>query len=412
VKYDNTMTGSGFWKNYGMTVAMLSGIVIGGVFGVLAGPAALTVKPVGEAFLNMIFVLVVPLVFCCVTTAVYNLKANGVIGSTLLATIASFAILSIIASLMAWGGVVVFNPLKGVDCTAMFSLSDAAATESRGSLFSALVGSLTVPDFHLLLSKSHLLPLMILAALCGWAASAAGEKGKPFAQVVASAQEVVMKMMKAVMYLAPVGLGCWFAATISTTGEQLLGGYLRVFMLYLVLSATYFVLLSSATAAVSGKLRSFWTFIWQPALTAIATSSSAASMPEAIVATKRMGVKDEIADSVIPIGTNIHKGGSIMTGILKVTFVMLLCSQDISSVGALLQILIIGILSSIVLGAVPGGGFTAEVFICSAMGLDPAMVGVMVVINTITDTPATLVNVNSNINASLLTEALLKRLKQ
>lgn len=395
-------------KNYGQTLLLLAGVAVGGLCGAVFGDAAHVVKPVGDIFLNLIFVLIVPLVFFSISTAISKMHSRGNLGRVLLTVLAVFLGMTVISAVLAYISVRIWNPLGNVDRSSILGALAADCPGRTGSIADVIVSSLTVPDFGMLLSKSNLLPLIVFAALTGYAVSATGEKGRAMGDWLEAGSEVTMKMMGLVMYLAPVGLGCYFADTVATIGSQLFGGYLRTFVIYCALALfTFFVLNSIFVLIAKGTdgLKLYWKHIITPAATAAATSSSAAAMPSAIVAARRMGVRQEIAETVIPLGTNIHKDGSVMLAVFKVVFVMLLFSRDLSSPGAALGIIGIAIVAAIVLGAVPSGGFTGEVLICSLLGLSPELTGIIAVIATIADMPSTVLNASSNVVASVLVDS-------
>ena len=400
-----------FLKNYGPTLLLLVGILLGALCGALWPAAAHAVRPVGTLFLNLIFVMIVPLVFFSIAGSICGLRRNGMLGKVLLNILGVFVGMSLVAALVAWLGVSVYSPLETADRQGILGGLAAAATDSATAIrpIDALVNALTVSDFHLLLSKEHLLALIVFAALFGYAVCVAGEKGQAMERFLHSGSEVMVKMMGIVMVAAPVGLGCYFADMIASVGSQLLGGYLRVFLLYLALTLLFFFVINSLyVLAARGRegLRLYWQHIWAPSATAVATASSAASMPVAIEAARRMGVSPQIADAVIPLGTNIHKDGSVMGAVFKIVFLMLLCGRPVSGLGALGLIVGVALLEAVVLGAVPGGGMAGEIFICSVLGFSPEMVGVIVVIGTIIDIPATLLNVNANVTAALWVDRL------
>ena len=405
---------NGFFKNYGATLLLLAGILLGALCGALWPAAAHAVKPLGELFLNLIFVMVVPLVFFSIANSICGLHRSGMLGKTLLEILFVFVGMSLIAALVAFAWVRP-SALSMVERTSILngaSTSPVADVEGTGSLLQALTDALTVSDFGLLLSKEHLLPLIVFAALLGYAVCAVGEKARAVEDFLQGGSEVMIRMMKGVMVAAPVGLGCYFASTIASVGSELLGVYLQVFIRYLILTVIFFCLISvlyvSAARGRAGN-QAYWRHIWDPAATAVATSSSAATMPVAIEAAKRMGVSAPIAESVIPLGTNIHKDGSVMAAVFKIVFLMLLCGRPIGGFEAFALIIGVALLEAIVLGAVPGGGMAGEIFICSVMGFPPEMVGIIVIIGTIVDMPATLLNVNGNIVASILVDRLAER---
>ena len=402
---------SRFLKNYGATLALLGGILLGAACGILWPSAAHAVRPVGDLFLNLIFVMIVPLVFFSIANSICGLRRGGILGKVLLNVLVVFFGMSLIAALVAWLGVSVYSPVSPEDRQAILgeiaSVTDGLAPGIRP--VDALVQALTVSDFGLLLSKDHLLALIVFAALLGYAVCAAGEKGRPMEAFLLSGSEVMIQMMKGVMTAAPVGLGCYFADIIASAGARLLSGYLRVFLLYLVLTLICFFFLNSLYVLIArgtAGLKTYWRHIWNPAATAVATASSAATMPVAIEATRSMGVPGPIAEAVIPLGTNIHKDGSVMGAVLKIVFLMLLCGRPLTGGGVLFLVTGVALLEAVVLGAVPGGGMAGEIFICSVLGFSPEMVGVIVVIGTIIDIPATLLNVNSNIVGAILVDRL------
>lgn len=402
---------STFLKNYGATLALLAGIMLGALCGILWPDAAHAVKPVGDLFLNLIFVMIVPLVFFSIAGSICRLRRGGMLGKVLLNVLAVFVGMSLVAALVAWLGVSVYSPLEAADREGILGGLAAAEMDSGAAIrpVDAIVRALTVSDFWLLLSKEHLLALIVFAALFGYAVCAAGEKGQAMEQFIHSGSEVMVRMMRTVMVAAPLGLGCYFADMIAAVGSQLLGGYLRVFLLYLALTLVYFFVINSLyVLAARGRegLRSYWQHIWDPAATAVATASSAATMPVAIGAARRMGVSAPIAESVIPLGTNIHKDGSVMGAVFKIVFLMLLCARPTAGLGALGLIVGVALLEAVVLGAVPGGGMAGEIFICSVLGFSPEMVGVIVVIGTIIDIPATLLNVGGNVVGAILVDRL------
>jgi Na+/H+-dicarboxylate symporter len=132
-------------------------------------------------------------------------------------------------------------------------------------------------------------------------------------------------------------------------------------------------------------------------------------MPANLNACKQLGVQDDIAESTIPIGTHLFKLGSGVACTLKVIFVLLLSGQSIADPVTALVIIGMAILASMVVGAVPTGAGTAELLICSIVGADPKMVGLIMVISTLVDMPATLLNVNGNMTATMVIDKIMRR---
>lgn len=401
-----------FFKNNGLTLAMLAGVIAGGVCGVIFGDSVHVVKPIGDIFLNLVFMLVVPLVFFSIASSLCKMSGTGMLGKVLGTTAIVFIGMSLIAGAIAYLSSLLVSPLGDIDRSALEgSLFDISGAQKL-STGDAFVNMLTVSDFNMLFTKSNLLPLIIFSALLGIAVPKAGEKGRHMASFLESGTEVTMKIMKYIMYLAPIGLGCFFADIIASVGPQILGGYLRIFVMFLVLTLVFFFGINSIYALIAGGgkgLKLYWQNILPPSLVALATTSSIAAIPGNIRAAKKIGVDENIADTVIPLGTNLHKDGSVVVGVLKVIFLMILCGQPTVGFGVCVEAIIIAILSGVVMGAVPSGGLTGEILICTLMGFDPQMAGIIIVIGTIVDMPATLLNSSSNVVGAMLVNRFTSR---
>lgn len=217
----------------------------------------------------------------------------------------------------------------------------------------------------------------------------------------------MMKMVQLIMYYAPIGLGCYFASVIGTLGAKIIGGYARSFVLYLVIAVLYYIVFFTLYAFIAGGkagVKIYWKNIATPSITAIATCSSAACIPVNLEYSKKMGVTPDIAETVIPLGANTHKDGSVIGGVLKIAFLYGIFGKEMTSPSAMLTIILGAFLVGAVMGSVPGGGMIAEMLIVNLFGFPLEAVPVIVIISTIIDVPATLLNSSgNNVSAMLVT---------
>lgn len=395
------------FKHYGFTICLVAGIIIGGVCGVVFGPAAKAVKPIGDIFLNLMFIMIVPLVFLSVSLAMYNMRKMNMIGKVLATVVAVFVGCNVVYALMAYGLTLVYNPLEGID-KAQILANLPSRIEDRGMSFGEiLVNTLTVPDFLQLFTKNNLLPLILFSVLFGLATASSKVHGQVVVDLLEAGMAITLRMMRIIMLAAPIGLGCYFADTIGTVGSQILSGYLHAFLLYLLITVIAFFGLNTLYIWVAGGRRTvglFWRHILEPSLLAVATSSSAACMPINMEAAEKMGVRKDISDTVVPLGTNMFKCGSVMSGILKVVFLLTIFGQNTTSWESGLYIIGVALISAAVVGAIPSGGMTGELLICSIFGFSPQLAGTLMVLSTIVDIPATLLNSTGNVVAAVLVD--------
>ncbi|WP_462405978.1 dicarboxylate/amino acid:cation symporter [Gracilibacillus sp. Marseille-QA3620] len=402
-----------FLASYKSSLILLGAIIIGGIAGYIIGPDVAVVRPFGDLFLNLLFMIIVPLVFFSITTAIANMSEMKRLGKIMVSIIIVFFSTALISAIIGLAGTSIMNPIGDSDVSAIKELmTNTEVPETEDVTFlSQLVNTFTVSDFSELLSRQHILQLIVFSVLIGLATAMAGEKGRPVAQLLTSATEVLMKVVKIIMYYAPIGLGCYFAAIIGELGPQILEGYARSFVLYMVLSIIYFFgffTLYAFIAAGKDGIRAYWTNVLPPSVTAIATCSSAACIPINLDATKKIGVPVDIAETVIPLGANTHKDGSVIGGVLKIVFLFSLFGRDLTSVSSILSILAVAFLVGAVMGAIPGGGMIGEMLILTVFGFSPEVLPLIAVISTIIDIPATLLNSTGNTVCAMLVARLVE----
>ncbi|GIN40172.1 dicarboxylate/amino acid:cation symporter [Heyndrickxia oleronia] len=401
-------------SNYKSTFLLLFSIVIGGVAGVVFGSKATIVKPFGDLFLNLMFTIIVPLVFFSIASAIANMSGMKRLGKIMGSIFLVFVITALISAILGYIGAVIVDPLKNTDVSSIKSIMSDPGTDSNAekvTFLGQLVKTFTVSDFSELFSKSNMLQLIVFSILFGLATAMVGDKGKPIANLLSSGSAIMMKIVKFVMYYAPIGLGCYFATVIGELGPQILEGYARAFVLYLVLTIVYFFGFFTLYAFIaSGKdgVKVFWKNAISPAVTAIATCSSAACIPVNLESVKKMGVPTDIAETIIPLGANTHKDGSVFGGVLKIVFLFSLFGKDMTSVSGILSIIAVSFLVGAVMGAIPGGGMIGEMLILSVFGFPPEVLPIIAVISTIIDVPATLLNSTGNTVCAMMVSRLVE----
>ena len=286
------------------------------------------------------------------------------------------------------------------------SLDYESEGDTELNVLERTVDVLTVSDFNELLSKNNLIALLIFSILVGLSINMSGEKGNLFKNLLISINEVLMKLISIIMYYAPIGICCYFASLIGTFGSSIAVGYLRVFVIYLLVALIYYVVVYSIYAYIAGGrvgFVRFWKNIVPVTLTSISTCSSAASIPINVSCAKRIGVSDDIAETIIPLGTSFHKDGSIIGSVFKIMFLVCLFGTNVSTSVSLLKIISVALIANLLVAAVPiGGGTISEMMIISMLGYPVAALPILTIIATVIDAPATLLNVVGDTSSSML----------
>ncbi|MCS6166532.1 dicarboxylate/amino acid:cation symporter [Clostridium botulinum] len=403
------------WENYKWSIILLISVIIGGIVGLIAGPRAEVVEPLGNLFLNLMFTAIVPLVFFSVASAIANMANMKRLGKILLSVFIVFTFTALIAAVIGVIGILIINPTKGVDPSTMQKIMANTVNEVQNkekvSMLQQIVNTVTVSDFALLFSRKNMLQIIIFSIIFGVSTAMVGEKGKPVAKFLEAGSTVMIKMIDIIMYTAPIGLGCYFASVIGQLGPQIIEGYVRVFILYLILTLVYYFIMFSIYAYMSaGKtgVQLFWKNALAPSIISLATCSSAACIPVNLESTRNIGVPKDIRETVIPLGANTHKDGSVIGGVLKITFLLGLFGHDMTSFKAIITIIVVSYLIGAVMGAIPGGGLIGAMLIISIYGFAPEVLGIVAVISTIIDAPATLLNSTGNTVCAMMITRLVE----
>lgn len=392
-------------KSHGFSLLLILAIIAGAGIGILYKGDAALLRPLGDVFLNLLFTVIVPLVFFSISSAVASMSDIRRLGRILAVMVLVFVVTGLIASGVMIVAVILYPPASGV------TIPLVAASDVRHLRVSdQIVGAFTVSDFSHLLSKNNMLPLILFSLLTGLATSATGARGKPFASFLASGNEVMMKLVSYVMYYAPVGLCAYFAYLVGTFGTELLGSYGRAMALYYPVAVAYYLLAFTLYAFLAGGstgVGRFWRNIIPPSVTALATGSSMAAIPSNLQAADEIGVPRDVSEVVIPIGATIHMEGSCLAAVLKIAFLFGLFQMPFSGVETIATALGIALLTGVVVSGIPGGGTIGELLILSLYGFPPEAFPLITMIGTLVDAPATMLNaVGDNVSGMMVARLL------
>lgn len=397
------------FKNYKSTFILLAFIIMGGILGLIFGEDIRVLSPFGDLFLNMLLVIVVPLIFLTITTSIWKMDSPKRIGKILTSIILVFVVTSVVALIIGMISGYSFRLIDNSSSSAIIESLDSnsvEATNEDATILDRTVSAISTSDFVNLLSKDNMIALIVISILVGIAMNLCKEKAKPLGNFLQSSLDVLMKFIGLIMYYAPIGLGCYFAVLVGTFGGSMIVGYLKTFIIYLIVSILFFFIVYSIYALIAGGkrgLRRFWRNILPVTITSIATCSSAASMPVNMECTKKMGVSDDVVDATISLGTSFHKDGSIIGSVFKIMFLVYLFNMDFMSIGMTSKIFFVALVATLLVTAVPiGGGTISEMLIISMMGFPVACLPILTIIATIIDAPATLLNVVGDSSSCLL----------
>ena len=394
---------SDFWKNYKNTILLILALVIGAISGVIFKDDVNVVKPLGDLFLNALFITIVPLLFLTITTTIAKMDSPG----RLKKIFGRIIIISLITSLIAIGfGVLTTNTFKLVNPKDTSVIKEAFSTSKvkrpKLNFLESTVNLISVDDFGSLLSKGNVVAIVVFSIIFGFAMRKDSKKTKPLLDVLEAANTTILNVINIIMYYAPIGIGCYFASLVGTFGAEIAKGYLRTFIIYSLCAIVFYFVFYTLYAYIAGgrkAVKAFWGNVLEPTFTSLATCSSAASLPVNIDSAKKMGIPNDVSETFIALGTSLHQDGSIIGTVFKTMFLVSLFGGNVG----IIQIVFVALTATLLITAVPiGGGTISESLIISMLGYPMAALPLLTMIATVIDPPATLLNVVGDEAAAML----------
>lgn len=396
-----------FLRSYFTTLLLISSIILGGIVGYYFDGVTPYLKPLGDIFIRLILTTIVPFVFFNIAAAIARTKQLGKMSQVFTSMITVFVISGLIAALIAMTVIYCVPIAQAMDIV----LKDTTMASTQ-NISLHLTNLLTVKDFTQLFSHQHILALIIFSSLVGLAATSINTQHMSAVMTfLESGETLFTRIFSMVMYFAPIGFFAYFAVLMHELGASMVHYYARITTIYYLFGSLYFVIIYSIYAYIAGHgigFRTFWQHISIPAMTSIATCSSAASMPANLIATKAMQVPSYIADTTIPIGSMLHKEGSIIGGVFKIAFLFYFFHIKLTGLAVWLTAIGISTLVGLVMGAIPGGGLLGELFILAVYGFPSSALLMIAAISVLIDPLATLLNVTGNSVSSMLIARLVE----
>lgn len=383
-------------KNYKSPFYLIISIIVGAIVGIVFKEKTNYIKPLGDLFINLLSCLIIPIIFLNISISTGKINKPKRISKILISTFFIFFLTSIISSLI---GIIVSNitPLvKNINYT--YSINNL----EKINFLEKFVNTLSVPNISDLLNINNMIALIVASIIFGIALHNSKDKGIKIIEILNDLNNVIQNVIKIIMLYAPIGLGTYTAVLVGNFGGNITFGYIKTFILYLFVSIfIYFILYGLYAYIAGGKvgLKRYFKYIITPTITALSTCSSAISIPANLKASQNIGVSDDIASTVIPLGTNFHKDGSVIGSVFKIMFLVFLFNLDISFT----KILFISLSATLLVTALPiGGGTISEAFIISNLGVPISVLPMLTIIATIIDAPATILNVVGDSVSSML----------
>lgn len=389
-------------RNYAFLAVMLGSMILGSIVGAffpqvkegdeVVKAGATVLKPLGTLFINMMFCIVVPMVFASIAGSIATMRSRRRAGKIMSTTILTFIITGAIAAAIM---IVLMKIIPPV----LVPWSDLAegVVDDPISIPNLIVNFFTVGDFSSLLSRSAMLPLIVFAILFGFGVNLGPGPDSPVATLLVSLSEAMMKVVQIVTYYAPIAFFGFFADLVATYGSQITQDYARALAVYYPLCFIYIFTafpLFAWFGGGKGAIGEMFRHIARPAITSLGTCSSVATIPTNMEVAEETGISKDVSEIVLPLGATMHMDGSCFSCVLKIAFLFGVFGKPFNSIGDFILIILVAVLSSVGMSGVPGGGYIGEFIMCSVFFPDQLAVAypIAITIGNLVDPPATMIN--------------------
>ncbi|WP_418724757.1 dicarboxylate/amino acid:cation symporter [Dysosmobacter sp.] len=389
-------------RNYAFLAVMLGSMILGSIVGAffpqvkegdeVVKAGATVLKPLGTLFINMMFCIVVPMVFASIAGSIATMRSRRRAGKIMSTTILTFIITGAIAAAIM---IVLMKIIPPV----LVPWSDLAegVVDDPISIPNLIVNFFTVGDFSSLLSRSAMLPLIVFAILFGFGVNLGPGPDSPVATLLVSLSEAMMKVVQIVTYYAPIAFFGFFADLVATYGSQITQDYARALAVYYPLCFIYIFTafpLFAWFGGGKGAIGEMFRHIARPAITSLGTCSSVATIPTNMEEAEATGISKDVSEIVLPLGATMHMDGSCFSCVLKIAFLFGVFGKPFNSIGDFILIILVAVLSSVGMSGVPGGGYIGEFIMCSVFFPDQLAVAypIAITIGNLVDPPATMIN--------------------
>lgn len=391
-----------FFKNNGFLICMMAGMAAGCVVGLAFPKTAGSLAPLGTVFTNLMFCIVVPMVFCSIASAIANMRSMQRAGKIMGVTIASFGVTAAVAAVIMYAVVRIVPVVTG---TYEIVAGEVSQPLGMGEL---LVNFFTKPDFLELWSRKAILPLIVAAIIFGFAVQMSGGPETMTAKLLQDLSKCIMKAIKIVTYYAPIGFFGFFANLVAEYGPALIGDYGRTLVVYYVVSLAYMAVFFPLYARLGGgrgAVKKMLQNLFQPAAVSFGTCSSVATIPANMEAAENTGISKDVSNIVLPLGATMHMDGSAMAAIVKVAFLFGIFGMEFTA-GRAIPAILVAVVSSVAMSGIPGGGGTGELALCTLFFPEQMAVAYpfALALGNLVDPPATMVNAAGDYVVSFLVE--------
>ncbi|WAH56750.1 C4-dicarboxylate transporter DctA [Pseudomonas silvicola] len=356
-------------------VQVLAAIALGIVLGHFSPTVGEQMKPLGDTFIKLIKMLIAPIIFCTVVSGIASMQSLKRIGRIGFKSLIYFEVLTTFALIVGLIGVNLLKPGVGMhidpttlDASAIAGYAKAAHDQSVVGFLTHIVPSTVFGAF----TEGDMLQVLFISVLFAFGLQLLGEAGKPLLSTIDLVAKAFFRMLKIVMYLAPLGAFGGMAFTVGKYGVQSLGAYGNLLVCYYLTGLVFVFVVLNLVARLAGfSLWKFLKYIREELVLVLGTSSSESALPRLMGKLEKLGCEKSTVGLVVPSGYCFNLDGSCINMTVLAMFIAQALDINVSIYHQVTLLLIL-LLTSKGAASVTGGAFITLAATLGSMDAIPA----------------------------------------
>jgi len=398
-------------KNYSFILILVS-IALGISCGVLFPTQMIAISWIGQLFINLLKLIVLPLIFCALVSAITSIGGMKKLSSIGFYTL-SYVLFSVSVAVII--GLVLLNIFKpGVGIPPSLILANAAPIDLKPIPFSSYMLSLFPPNIVAAAARYEIMPIVFFSIVFAIACLSVGKTAHPVIDFFVGLRDALIKMITWLMYLTPIGLFSLLGTAVAEAAIenlllQSLGGmvlFIFIFLFGLLLQITWQLIVAVIITRKSPKY--LISSSSSALLTAFATSSSMATLPVTMMVAKHQQVNEDVARFVLPLATTINLAGTAMYEAVSALFFCQILGFDLS-IPAQIGVFITAILAGMGATGIPEGGLITMVMVLRSVNVPTSAIGLLLPFDRILDRFRTMTNVWGDLVCATTVDYLQKK---
>jgi len=383
------------------------GLILGVVAGAVFGKRAAQLQPLGDMFINAVKMLIVPLIFSSLIagmTSLKDLKKLGRIGGKTLLIFLATSVLAIMLGILLSN---IIRPGVGVSLAGATPEMTLPQPTSQDSPLKTTLMNLIPSNPVKAMAEGNVLQIIVFAILFGVTINLAGDRGKPVQAFFESLAEIMYKMTGIIMEVAPVGVFALMAAVVGQYGLKFLLPLVKVVLAMYFISLVHMVIVFGGALLLVARLNPvrFLKGFLDAIVLAYSTSSSSAALPVSMrCCQENLGVPEDVASLVLPLGATINMNGTAIYQGICAVFLAQAYGIELSFANYATMIMT-AILASVGTAGIPGAGLIMLTMVLSSVGIPLEGIALVAGIDRILDMVRSTVNVAGDALAAVLVSA-------